>query len=85
VTRSATRSPQARTRSPGAVPRVSTSIRLRAADHVDYLKCVPLSTDVAAFVQEHRRWGLLDGGVEGGWVRVSCECGAQLVRRADED
>jgi len=25
-------------------------------------------------------------GIEqGGWVRVSCECGAQLVRRADED
>jgi len=41
--------------------------------------------DLAAFVAEHRWCGLLDGGVEGGWVRMRCECGAELLRRADED
>jgi len=38
-----------------------------------------------AFLQEHRRCGDLDGGVEGEWVRLSCECGAAILRRADED
>jgi len=46
---------------------------------------VGLVDDLAAFVQEHRHCGLLDGGVEGGWVRLSCECGAELLRRADEE
>jgi hypothetical protein len=37
------------------------------------------------FLQEHRRRGDLDGGVEGDWVRMRCECGAEMLRRADED
>lgn len=44
-----------------------------------------LANDLLAFVAEHCRCGLLDGGVEGGWVRMRCECGAELLRRADED
>jgi hypothetical protein len=46
---------------------------------------VGLVDDIAAFVQEHRRCGALDGGVKGGLVRLTCECGAELVRRADEE
>jgi hypothetical protein len=38
-----------------------------------------------AFVAEHRRCGDLDGGVEGGWVRLTRECGAELLRRSDEE
>jgi hypothetical protein len=44
-----------------------------------------LADDLLAFVAEHRRCGWLDGGVEGGWVRLTCECGAEMLRRADED
>ena len=29
-----------------------------------------------AFLQEHRRCGELDGGVEGGRVWMACDCGA---------
>ncbi len=30
--------------------------------------------------------GWIDGGAEGGWVRLTCEgCGAEMARRADED
>ena len=32
-----------------------------------------------AFLQEHRRCGELDGGVDGERVWLSCECGAELV------
>jgi hypothetical protein len=44
---------------------------------------VGLVDDLAAFLAEHRRCGLLD--VESEWVRMRCECGAELLRRADED
>ena len=44
-----------------------------------------LVDDLAAFLAEHRRCEGLRGGVEGDWVRLRCECGAELVRRADED
>jgi hypothetical protein len=43
---------------------------------------VGLVDDFAVFLAEHRRCGLLDGGE---WVRVRCECGAEMLRRADED
>jgi hypothetical protein len=33
-----------------------------------------------AFLQEHRRCGELDGGVDAELVWMSCECGAQLAR-----
>jgi len=46
---------------------------------------VGLIDDLAAFLAEHRRCGMLDGGVEGGWVRMRCECGAELLRPTDED
>jgi hypothetical protein len=50
-----------------------------------YARRVPeLLATLDAFAQEHRRGGHLDGRVEGGWVRPTCECGAELVRRADE-
>jgi hypothetical protein len=32
-----------------------------------------------AFVQEHRRCGELDGGVDGERVWMACECGAALA------
>ncbi len=35
-----------------------------------------------AFLQEHRRWGELDGGVDAELVWMNCECGAQLARQA---
>jgi hypothetical protein len=31
-----------------------------------------------AFMQEHRRCGELDGGVDGDTVWMTCECGAAL-------
>ena len=34
-----------------------------------------------AFVQEHRRCGWLDGGVDAGRVWMTCDCGAMIVRR----
>jgi hypothetical protein len=33
-----------------------------------------------AFLQEHRRCGGLDAGVEGERVWMACECGADVVR-----
>jgi hypothetical protein len=36
------------------------------------------------FVQEHRRCGELDGGVDGERVWMTCDCGAELVRTLDE-
>lgn len=32
-----------------------------------------------AFLQEHRRCGELDGGVEGEVVWMACECGAEII------
>jgi hypothetical protein len=32
-----------------------------------------------AFLQEHRRCGDLDGGVERGHVWMTCDCGADIV------
>jgi len=37
-----------------------------------------------AFLQEHRRCGALDGGVDGNVVWMSCECGARIVRSATD-
>ena len=37
-----------------------------------------LLDDLDAFFLEHRRCGDLDGGVEGGRVWMTCECGAGL-------
>lgn len=37
-----------------------------------------------AFVQEHRRCGELDGGVDGDVVWMTCECGAKLARMRGE-
>jgi hypothetical protein len=37
-----------------------------------------------AFVQEHRRCGELDGGVDGERVWMACECRATVVRRLDQ-
>jgi hypothetical protein len=33
-----------------------------------------------AFLQEHRRCGVLESGVDGGVVWMTCECGARIVR-----
>jgi len=41
-----------------------------------------LLTALDAFVQEHRRCGELDGGVERAWM--ACGCGAVIVRLAEE-
>ena len=32
-----------------------------------------------AFLQEHRRCGELDGGLEDGRVWMACDCGADIV------
>jgi hypothetical protein len=37
-----------------------------------------------AFVQEHRRCGELEAGVEPALVWMTCDCGAELVRWLDE-
>jgi hypothetical protein len=39
-----------------------------------------LLDDLDAFLQEHRRCGDLDGGLEDGRVWMPCECGAELSR-----
>lgn len=52
---------------------------------VSYQAFRGLLEDLIAFTAEHRRCGMLHASVEGGWVRMRCDCGAQLVRRADED
>jgi len=36
-----------------------------------------------AFIQEHRRCGDLDGGLDGERVWMACESGAQMTRRLD--
>ena len=38
-----------------------------------------------AFLQEHRRCGDLDGGVDGDRVWMSCDCGAEILQRTSED
>jgi hypothetical protein len=38
-----------------------------------------------AFLQEHRRCGDLGRGVEGEVVRMSCDCGAIILRPTTED
>ena len=35
-----------------------------------------------AFVDEHKRCGDLDGGVDNGYVWLACSCGAQMVHLA---
>ncbi len=37
-----------------------------------------------AFLQQHRRCGDLDGGVDGARVWMQCEYGAGIVQRVDE-
>jgi hypothetical protein len=37
-----------------------------------------------AFVQEHRRCGELDDGVEGERVWLACDCGAEIVHPIEE-
>ena len=37
-----------------------------------------------AFLQEHRRCGDLDAGIEPALVWMACDCGAELVRALDE-
>jgi hypothetical protein len=38
-----------------------------------------------AFLQEHRRCGDLDGGVEGERVWMTCDCGAAIVQPVEND
>jgi hypothetical protein len=42
-----------------------------------------LLTAVDAFLQEHRRCGDLEGGVDGKWGWMSWDCGAEMRRRLD--
>jgi hypothetical protein len=37
-----------------------------------------------AFLQEHRRCGELDAGVQPALVWMACDCGAELVRALNE-
>jgi hypothetical protein len=39
-----------------------------------------LLASLDAFLQEHRRCGNLDAGVEPALVWMACDCGAELVR-----
>jgi len=41
-----------------------------------------LLTALDAFLQEHRRCGELDGGLDGDTVWLVCSCGAQSVHSA---
>lgn len=36
-----------------------------------------------AFVQEHKRCGWLDSGVDGDVVGIACECGGELARSVE--
>ena len=42
-----------------------------------------LVDDLDAFLQEHRRCGEMDSGVEEGRVWMTCDCGAGLSRKLD--
>jgi hypothetical protein len=35
-----------------------------------------------AFLDDHKRCGDLDGGLDNGQVRLACSCGAQIVHPA---
>jgi len=37
-----------------------------------------------AFVDDHKRRGDLDGGLDNGYVWLGCSCGAQIVQPAKE-
>ena len=37
-----------------------------------------------AFVDDHKRCGDLDGGIDNGQVWLECSCGAQIVHPAKE-
>lgn len=39
--------------------------------------------DLHAFLQEHRRCGEMDGGVEEGRVWMTCDCGAEIAQPID--
>jgi hypothetical protein len=41
-------------------------------------------TFIGAFLQEHRRCGDLNAGVEPALVWMTCDCGAELVRPLDK-
>jgi hypothetical protein len=56
-----------------------------ACESRDSEESVTLLADRDAFFTEHRRCGDLDGGVDGDTVWMSCDCGASMARRADED
>jgi hypothetical protein len=46
---------------------------------------VSLLTELDVFYTEHRRCGELEAGVEGPVVWITCDCGASVARRADEE
>lgn len=43
-----------------------------------------LLTELEAFYIDHRLCGELEVGVDGSIIWFHCECGARMVRRADE-
>lgn len=43
-----------------------------------------LLTDLDSFYLDHRPCGELEAGIEGPVVWFDCECGARIVRRADD-
>jgi hypothetical protein len=44
-----------------------------------------LLIDLRAFYTEHRLCGRLKSGIDGGAIRLACECGASILRRVDAD
>jgi len=46
---------------------------------------VSLLTELNAFFTDHDHCSDLDAGVDGPVVWMACDCGASMVRRADED
>ena len=46
--------------------------------------CQTFSPALIAFVAEYRRCGELEGGLERKVVRVTCTCGAKLVRPVEQ-
>jgi hypothetical protein len=39
---------------------------------------------LVAFLAEHQRGGVLDGGVDNGYVRLQCSCGGLIMQPANE-
>jgi hypothetical protein len=56
-----------------------------ACESRDSEESVTLLADLDAFFTDHRLCGDLDAGVDEAIVWITCDCGARMTRRVDED